>query len=134
MVSSNDRSVSRLLGGNGLALMCTTLGLALIFACQTPGKSALPKSVEPFKPALSVRPVAVSLGPGATQTFQAEMNVEKGVHYQKSPVGWRVMEPGGGMVDGAGIYTAPPTPGIYHVQVRREDFKEITAMATVTVK
>jgi hypothetical protein len=93
-----------------------------------------PKPTEPFKPGLNLRPLAVSLAPGATQAFQAEVNYPEGVRYVRQPVGWRVVETGGGTITGGGLYTAPAAPGIYHVEVRREDFPEITTTATVTVK
>ncbi len=108
--------------------------LLLALTCKAPGSAEPLKLAEPFVPTLSLRPVAVSLGTGATQTFQAEINVQEGAHSQAGPVGWRVVEQGGGSITPAGIYTAPAQPGTYHVQVRREEFKEITAMATVTVK
>ena len=108
--------------------------LLVALACTAPGNTVPSKPAEPYVPTLSLRPVTVSLGAGATQTFQAEINIQKGVHMPGGPVGWRVVEPEGGTITTAGLYTAPATPGIYHVQVRREDYKEITAMATVTVK
>ncbi len=108
--------------------------LLVALACNAPGNAVPSKAAEPYVPTLGLRPVSVSLGAGATQTFQAEINVQKGVHIPGSPVGWRVVEPGGGTITTAGVYTAPATPGIYHVQVRREDYKEVTAVATVTVK
>ena len=49
-------------------------------------------------------------------------------------MGWGVLEAGGGTINPAGLYTAPATAGTYHVRVTREDFPEITATATVTVK
>ncbi|WP_285571232.1 hypothetical protein [Geothrix limicola] len=93
-----------------------------------------PAKPEPFVPVLSLRPVAVKLGRGATQAFQAEINYLEGVRYLRQPVAWRVMETGGGTITAAGLYTAPDTPGTYHVQVRRDDFPEVTALATVVVK
>lgn len=108
--------------------------LLLALACTTPGDTVPAKPKEPFKPALSLRPVAVSLARGATQAFQAEINYPEGVRYLRQPVGWRVVEPEGGSITGAGLYTAPAAAGVYHVQVRREDFPEITTVATVTVK
>ena len=103
----------------------------LLLACQGPGSTP---AKEPFQPLLGLRPLAVTLGPGATQAFQAEVNYPEGVRYLKQPVGWRVMEEGGGTIDGRGVYTAPAAPGTYRVQVRREDFPEVTAIALVTVK
>ncbi|WP_026853913.1 hypothetical protein [Geothrix fermentans] len=108
--------------------------LLLALACATPGDSVPAKPKEPFKPALSLRPVAVSLVPGGTQSFQAEVNYPEGVRYLRQPVGWRVVEAGGGTITGAGLYTAPATAGTYHVEVRREDFPEVSATAAVTVK
>jgi trimeric autotransporter adhesin len=114
------------------SLSATTLLLA--FACNAPENAVPAKAAEPFVPSLSLRPVTVSLGAGATQAFQAEINYQEGVRYLRQPVGWRVVEPNGGTVTGAGLYTAPAVVGTYHVQVRREDFPDVTTLATVTVK
>ncbi len=114
-------------------LMSTTAVL-LMFACNAPGDAVPAKSAEPFKPSLSLRPVAVSLIRGATQAFQAEINYPEGVRYMRQPVAWSVVEAEGGTITGAGLYTAPATAGTFHVQVKREDFPEVTASATVTVK
>jgi hypothetical protein len=114
--------------------MLSLSSLLLALACGTPGTTVPAKSVEPFLPALNLRPVAVSLSAGATQVFQAEINYQEGVRYIRQPVGWRVVEPNGGTINGAGLYTAPAMAGTYHVQVNREDFPDITATAAVTVK
>ena len=114
------------------SLPLATLLLAL--ACNTPGDAVPAKPAEPFKPFLNLRPVAVSLARGATQAFQAEINYPEGMRYMRQPVAWQVVEPAGGTISAAGLYTAPTTAGTYHVQVKREDFPEVTATATVTVK
>jgi hypothetical protein len=108
--------------------------LLLVLACSAPGDAVPAKPAEPFKPFLNLRPVAVSLAKGATQAFQAEINYPEGMRYMRQPVTWRVVEPEGGTIDGAGLYTAPTAAGTYHVQVKREDFPETSATATVTVK
>jgi len=108
--------------------------LPLVFACSAPETAVPAKPAEPFQPALSLRPVSVSLAAGATQSFQVEINYQEGVNYVRQPVGWRVVESGGGTITSAGLYTAPRAAGTYHIQVRREDFPEMTAVATVTVK
>jgi hypothetical protein len=108
--------------------------LLLAVACKTPEPAAPTKPPEPFVPAISLRPVAVSLAKGASQPFQVEINYQEGVRYVRQPVGWRVQEPEGGTINGAGIYTAPNTAGTYHVEVRREDFPDVHTTATVTVK
>jgi hypothetical protein len=117
-----------------LICLLSAASLSLALACQAPETATPAKPAEPFIPALSLRPVSVSLGVGATQTFQAELNVQKDARSPGGPVGWRVVESGGGTITTAGLYTAPAQPGVYHVQVRREDHKEVTATATVTVK
>lgn len=104
--------------------------LLLAAACNAPG-TAVP--AEPFKPVLSLRPVAVSLARGAAQVFQTEINYPEGMRYIRQPVVWRVVEAEGGTITSAGLYTAPATAGTFHVQVRREDFPELSATATVTV-
>jgi hypothetical protein len=115
-------------------LLSLSSALLLTLACQAPGGTVPAKPAEPFVPSLSLRPLSVTLHRGATQTFQAEINYPEGVRYMRQPVGWRVVEPEGGTINGAGLYTAPAAAGTYHVEVRREDFPEITATATVTVK
>lgn len=112
----------------------TFASLLLTLACHDPGATTPDKKAEPFIPLLSLRPVAVSLVTGGTQLFQAEINYQKDVQYLRQPVGWRVVEVQGGTISPAGLYTAPGTPGTFHVQVRREDFPDVTAIATVTVR
>lgn len=114
--------------------MLTFPVLLLAFACTSPGTTVPPKSTEPFVPRLALRPVAVSLARGAAQGFQAEINYPEGMRYMRQPVAWRVVEAEGGTITAAGLYTAPASPGTYHVEVRREDFPGVTATATVTVK
>jgi hypothetical protein len=104
-----------------------------LLSCQAP-KDTPAAAAEAFKPGLGIRPVAVQLAPGATQAFQAEINYPKGARYLRQPVVWRVVEPGGGTVTPAGLYTAPAAPGVFHVEVKREDFPEVVATATVTVQ
>lgn len=113
-------------------LFLTTTAL-LAFGCQ-PGDAVPTKPAGPFVPFLSLRPVSVSMAREATQTFQVEINYPEGVRYMRQPVAWSVVEAEGGTITAAGVYTAPAAPGTYHVQVKRDDFPEVTATATVTVK
>ena len=114
--------------------LLSATSLLLAFACTSPGTTVPIKSAEPFVPRLALRPVAVSLAKGASQGFQAEINYPEGIRYLRQPVAWRVVEPEGGTITGAGLYTSPGVAGTYHVEVKREDFPEVTATATVTVK
>jgi hypothetical protein len=116
-----------------IRILSVTSLLAAI-ACATPGNAVPTKPAEPFKPSITLRPVAVSLGVGATQSFHAEINYPEGVRYMRQPVGWRVVEPEGGTITPVGLYTAPAKPGTFHVEVKREDFPDTAATATVTVK
>lgn len=110
------------------------LGLLLALgACESP-KTVPPKAPEPFVPGLALRPTAVVLARGASQAFQAEINYPPEVRYLRQPVLWRVVEPGGGTLTPAGVYTAPATPGTYHVHAMRDDYPNLSAVATVTVK
>ncbi len=117
-----------------LIRILSATSLFVAFACNTPGSAVPANPAKPFVPSLTLRPVAVSLRVGATQAFQAEINYPEGMRYLRQPIAWRVVEPEGGSITGAGLYKAPPTPGTFHVEVRREDFPERTATATVTVK
>jgi len=114
--------------------MLSAAPLLLAFACTAPGTTVPPKPAEPFAPRLALRPVAVSLARGATQSFQAEINYPEGMRYMRQPVAWRVVELEGGTITATGLYTAPEAPGTFHVEVRREDFPGVIATATVTVK
>jgi len=114
--------------------LLSVTSILLLLACTPPGATLPPKPAEPFKPMVSLRPLAVSLNRGATQMFQAEVNYPEGTRYLKQPVAWSVVEPDGGTITAAGLYTAPATAGTFHVQVIREDFPGILATATVLVK
>ena len=50
-----------------------------------------------------------------------------------SDVTWSVDEPDGGTVDGSGVYTAPSTPGTYHVRASSSAFFGHAASATIAV-
>ena len=108
--------------------------LLVLAGCTPPGTTGPVTPAEPFVPTLSLRPVAVSLNRRNSQSFQAELNFVEGTRYLRQPVLWSVLEADGGSLTQAGLYTAPDTPGTYHVRIRREDFPEVVATATVTVK
>ncbi len=59
---------------------------------------------------VSVSPASATLEIGAAETLVARVSGTADAR-----VTWRVREPGGGTVDGAGRYTAPLVPGTYHV-------------------
>ena len=87
-----------------------------------------------FKPSLALSPKAVTLAPGATQSFSAQINYEPdGPRFPRQPVTWTVVEVGGGEITRTGLYTAPSSPGTYHVKAEREDHPGVMNTATVTV-
>ncbi|MCC7494715.1 MAG: hypothetical protein IT204_20315 [Fimbriimonadaceae bacterium] len=77
---------------------------------------------------VAVTPLTASLAPGGTQQFQAAV-----AHARLTTVTWSVTEPGGGSVDSSGLYTAPSTPGVYHVVATSVADPSAMAAAEVTV-
>jgi hypothetical protein len=85
---------------------------------------------------VTVPPVTVSLNPttasvtaGGSVTFVATVRNSSNL-----AVTWSVQEgAAGGTVSGAGVYTAPSSPGTYHVVARSQADTTKTATATVTV-
>ena len=83
---------------------------------------------------LAINPSTLSLRPGGTTTFSALVSgvtYTPGVDYGPSLV-WRVLESGGGTVTQGGLYTAPSTPGLYHVAAESEEVPD--TFATVKVE
>lgn len=94
--------------------------------------AAAPKPA--FKPTLSLQPKAVTLAPGTSQSFSAQINYEPdGPRFPRQPVTWTVVEAGGGEITRTGLYTAPSNPGTYHIKAEREDHPGVSDTATVTV-
>ena len=60
--------------------------------------------------AVAITPGTATLAPGATQQFSATVTGTA-----NTAVTWSIPEPGGGTVSAAGLYTAPATPGSYHL-------------------
>jgi lysophospholipase L1-like esterase len=63
--------------------------------------------------AVSINPPSASTTTGSQVQFAAQVTGTTGG--QSTAVGWSVQEAGGGSIDGNGLYTAPATPGTYHV-------------------
>lgn len=77
---------------------------------------------------LSISPAALTLLPNGSQTFTATV-----VGSANTNVTWSVQEGGGGLINGAGFYTAPGTAGFYHVIATSVGDTTVTASSTVTV-
>ncbi len=83
---------------------------------------------------LAINPSTLTLRPGASTTLSALLSgvtSPPGVGYEPVLV-WRVLENGGGTVTQAGVYTAPATPGLYHVAAENEELPD--TFATVKVE
>ena len=110
-----------------------SLPLLASLACGAQ-KGPVPTPTTPFQPTLVLRPIAVAVAPGTTQAFQAEINYPDGVRPLRQPITWDVIEPGGGTITPAGVYTAPHQAGTFHVEARREDFPAVRVAAVVIVQ
>jgi Kelch motif/Bacterial Ig-like domain (group 2) len=76
---------------------------------------------------LIVYPMEVALAPGGTQTFTASV-----AGLANTGVTWTVLETGG-VINGAGSYTAPSAEGFYHVIATSVQNTAISASAIVSV-
>jgi PKD repeat protein len=83
---------------------------------------------EPAPLSVQINPSAGQINTGATQAFIASVT---GTPNQL--VTWSVVEAGGGSITSAGLYTAPATPGTYHVQAVAAADPAVSAQATITV-
>jgi len=76
---------------------------------------------------IAIAPPFLSLAPGATGQLTASV---KGL---TSAINWAVRESGGGSVTSSGLYTAPSSPGTYHVLAAAAASPDLTATATISV-
>ena len=79
-------------------------------------------------PQLTISPASVTLPPNGTQTFTVSAAAPA-----NNSVTWTVQENGGGIINGAGFYTAPSAQGFYQVVATSTEDTTATASATVTV-
>jgi hypothetical protein len=75
-----------------------------------------------------ISPAQVALAPGGTQTFTAPV-----AGLANTQVTWTVQEAGGGLINGAGFYTAPKAEGFYHVIATSIENTTASASAIVSV-
>jgi hypothetical protein len=99
---------------------CVAL-LALVAACT--GRSVAEIG------SVTVSPPEASIGAGSTQQFTALIVGDAG-----NAVLWSIVEPNGGSVDTSGLYTAPQTPGTYHIVATNSAQPTQIGSSTITVK
>jgi hypothetical protein len=83
----------------------------------TPGSGTVSVAVSPSSPIVA---------PGGSQTFVATV-----AGSTNQAVTWQVVEPGGGSITSAGVYTAPAAAGTYHI--RATSSGDPTRYITITV-
>lgn len=79
-------------------------------------------------PQITIDPAAVTLLPGGTRTFAASVS-----GLTNTAVNFTIQESTGGLINSAGVYTAPSAGGFYHVLATSVDEPAVTAGSTVTV-
>ncbi|HEY6372331.1 MAG TPA: kelch repeat-containing protein, partial [Candidatus Sulfotelmatobacter sp.] len=77
---------------------------------------------------IAISPAAVTLLPDGTQTFTAAVT-----GLANASVTWTIQGTGGGVINGAGLYTAPSAEGFYHVIATIAEETTVSASATITV-
>ena len=79
-------------------------------------------------PQVTIDPVVTTLHPAATRTFAATVS-----GLTNTAVTFTIQESTGGLINSAGLYTAPNAGGVYHVVATSIEETTVTASATVTV-
>jgi hypothetical protein len=79
-------------------------------------------------PQITMNPAAATLRPGGTQRFGATVS-----GLTNTAVNLTVQESAGGLINSAGLYTAPTASGLYHVVATSADESTVTASAPVSV-
>jgi hypothetical protein len=79
-------------------------------------------------PQITIAPVTVTLPPGGTRTFAATVS-----GLTNTAVNFTIQPGAGGVINTAGLYTAPTAAGFYNVVATSIEETTITTSATVTV-
>ena len=79
-------------------------------------------------PQITIAPLTVTLPPGGTRTFAATVS-----GLNNTAVNFTIQQSAGGMINSAGLYTAPSAAGFYDVVATSIEETTVNASATVTV-
>lgn len=103
---------------------------ALLAACGGQGAvDASAAALRHYHVSVSISPATAAVAPGGTQQLTATVSGTT-----NTAVTWSVQEgAGGGAVTSTGLYTAPSTPGTYHVVATSQADSTRSAVATITV-
>ncbi len=113
---------------NGLYTAPTTPGTYHVIATSQAQTTRSATATVTVIPPVSIAPTTATVVAGGVQTFTATVNGTP-----SNAVTWSVKEAGGGTISTSGVYTAPSTPGTYHVVAAITADPTKTATATVTV-
>ncbi len=118
------------IAANGLFTAPATPGVYTVTATSAADPTKSGNGTVTVGEDLILLPSSASLAPGASQTFTARVS---GVI--NPAVAWSVEEgAGGGIVSSSGVYTAPATPGVYHVVAQATDAGgPVQGVVTITV-
>jgi hypothetical protein len=97
--------------------------ISLVLACGVEQKPQQQSSTAPTQ--VEVRPPTAQLAPNDAQQFTLSPSTVQVV--------WSVVETSGGNVTQAGLYTAPPYSGVFHVVATSTANSAISGQAVVTV-
>jgi len=79
-------------------------------------------------PQVTISPAAITMPPNGAQNFTVTLS---GLAHTE--VTWSIRESTGGLINGAGFYTAPGAVGFYHVVATSVEDAAITATVTISV-
>jgi hypothetical protein len=115
------------MNGSRLPLLAALMIAGLLPACQV-AKVADAISGSAQTVSVLVDPLSAEVAPGATVQLVATVTGTA-----DTAVVWSVVEPGGGTIDGSGLFTAPAATGTYHAKATAHADASVSALATLVV-
>jgi hypothetical protein len=113
--------------GGGVYTAPILAGTFHVIAANGANKATATVTVVSAAQTLTVTPTTATLQTNGSQQFNATLDGSA------PSVNWSVQEAGGGTVTPAGLYTAPATPGTYHLIATLAANSAVAGTATITV-